>query len=303
MNNRFVVVILALVFILPIALGDVALNRQMPNAVQVENTINISLDFRSTKNIDAFDVVEFVPLGWEVSAWSVSNYDKDSVALESIPSYTYQGKARTAYHWNFRGGLSNEQVLLVYTLKAKETGSNEFITVWTYPGGFNTNTTIMSVLPGEGVIFCGNGVCELGESSFNCLEDCPQIAVQIYDITTILIILAIGAVVAILIYIYYKYLKKVLKRRSTIEDLTIYLKLGLKRGYKLREMINALEGEGIETKMLEKLAKDENIKNLETGGAKVYPESEIIQKIKGVVENLSEKEKKSVYDELKIKKI
>ncbi len=303
MNKRLLLITLILIVALPIAFGDVMFKREMPSAVEVTNTVNVSIEFKSTKQINAFDVIEFVPLGWEIEEWKVYNYDEDAVVLESLPSYQYQGKTRTAYHWSFRDGLGPSQVLLVYTLKAKEPGSQEFISVWTYPGGFDTSTSIMSVLPSEGVIFCGNEICELGETSFNCPADCPKIEVEVYDITPVLIILVIAISAALILYIYSKHLKKIMKKQATLEDLRAYLKLGLSRGYTLREMMNTLRGEGIDTKMLEELIKKDKLKKLEKGKKKVYPESEVIQKIKRIVKSMSEEDVNSIYEELGIKRI
>jgi len=288
---------------IPIALGDVNVNRKMPSSTQLGNTFNVSLEFKSSKHIDAFDVVEFLPYGWEITNWTVYGYNKNSVVLENIPNYQYQGKIRTAYHWSFREGLDTSQVLLVYTLKAKDTGSQEFITVWTYPGGFKTNTTIISVVPGEGVVYCGNGVCELGETSNTCPQDCPKVKVKVMDITPILTILAAIVVILTFFYIYSKYIRRIVKIRTTIEDLRAYIKLGLTRGYKLRELVNTLRGEGIDTTAIEEIVKDKEIQKLEKGTKKVYPESKVIKEIKRVVESLSKEDMDSLYKELGIKRI
>lgn len=301
--NKYWIIIFALLLVIPAVQGKVIFNKKMPSAVEVSNTFNISMDFKSTENINAFDIVEFIPLGWEISSWKVYNYNNNSVVLESESSYKYQGKERTAYHWSFKNGLSNSQVVLVYTIMAKDAGSKEFITVWTYPNGFETSTATMSVLPGEGVIFCGNNICELGENSHTCPQDCPKIKVEVKDITPILVAIVISLAIITIIYLYITYLKKILKQKTAINDLSRYIKLGLQKGYKLKEMINALKNEGINTEMVEGIVKKNGLEKLETGKAKMYPEEKIIQKIKKVIENLSEEDIDSIYNELEIKKI
>jgi len=66
MNKQWIIVF-ALLFIMPAVQGKVIFNKKMPSAVEISNTINVSMDFKSTENINAFDVVEFVPIGWEIS--------------------------------------------------------------------------------------------------------------------------------------------------------------------------------------------------------------------------------------------
>ena len=294
---------MAVFFIMPIAFGEIVINREMPTAVEVKNTVNVSIDFRSTELIDAFDIVEFVPLGWEVSNWQVYNYDTAAVVLEKEASYQYQGKERTAFHWSFRDGLGSRQVLLVYEITATSSGSQEFISVWTYPGGFDTSTRVMSVFPGEGVIFCGNDICELGETSFSCPQDCPKINIEVRDVTLPLIIFMIAAAIIAIWYIYAKYFKDMIKKRAAVEDIRTYLKLGLRRGYNLREMTNTLHGEGVDVNMIQALIEQEKIKDLETSGKKIYPEEEVIQKIKNVVEELSEEDKDNIYEDLGISRM
>ena len=303
MRTRWTLAFLVVLLAVSLAHGQAVTEREMPSSVEMGHTINISIAISATEKLSVFDVVEFIPLGWEVTDWHVVNYNKNSVVLEYLPSYTYQNKARTAYHWSFRDGLGTSQVLLVYTITAKETGSNEFITVYTYPKGFETSTSIMSVLPSEGVIFCGNQICELGEFYWNCPQDCPQLAVEITDITPIIFVIVVSLIIALFVYMYVRHLRKIMKTRAAIEDIRAYLKLGLKRGYRLREMVNALKGEGVETKLIEELAKEKELIHLETGRKRTSPEQGIIQKIKEVVNELSEEEKISIYDELKIKRL
>ena len=303
--RRYVILAVLLLVSLSLAFGDVSVDRQMPSPIEVGHDTNISLKFTSSTNIDAFDVVEFIPHGWTISNWTVYGYNKNSVVLEVMKTYTYKGKIRTAYHWSFRDGLSaGSEAMLVYTLKPKDVGSQEFVTVLTYPGGFNANTTIMSVLPSKGVVFCGNGVCELGETSNNCPQDCPKLQIKVFDITpilTILSILGVAAVVIALIYYLSKHFKRHIRRTNAVEDIRAFLKLGLARGYTLREMINALHGEGIDTKFIQEISKD--LKKLESGNKKVPPEAKVIKEIKRVINNLSAEDIDSLYKELGIKKI
>ncbi|MCD6576019.1 MAG: hypothetical protein J7K73_02575 [Nanoarchaeota archaeon] len=299
--NKYTIIPILILISISFAFGEVIVDREMPSSTEVGSLVNISLKLKSTTNIDAFDVVEFVPHGWELVDWKVYGYDKTYVILEEIPTYTYKGKIRTAYHWSFKNGLGPSEVLLVYTLKVEEPGSQEFITVTTYPGGFNTNTTIMSVVPSKGVVFCGNGVCELGETFSTCPQDCPKVKVEVFDITPFLIVIAVAAIVIAILYLYTKYTKKMIKRHTAVEDLRAFLKLGLARGYTLREMVNALKGAGIDTLMIEEIAKD--LKSLETGTKRLPPEAKVIEEIKKVVENLSKEDIDALYKELGIKKI
>ena len=304
MKERAILILLALTLSISLAAGEVYFEREMPTSVKLGSIVNVSIEANSSKPIDAFDVVEFIPYGWEVSNWTVENYNKNAVVLEKLDKYTYQGAVRTAYHWSFRDGLDKEPVKLVYTLKAKDSGSQEFITVWTYPGGFKTNTTIMSVIPGEGVVFCGNGVCELGENSQNCPQDCPAIKVKEIDIMPILLIIALGIAIAIIIYAAKRRFARVAKARTTIEDLRAFIKLGLARGYMLRELVNALIAGGIDKELVNEIIKDKEIQKMQKGNKKkIPPEAKILEEIKRVVRNLEAGDLDTIYKELGIRKI
>jgi hypothetical protein len=306
MNNRIAILIMVIALSIPFALGEVYFDRNMPSPVEVNHNVTITIKASSTKPIDAFDVVEFIPYGWKISDWSVENYNKNAVVLETLPEYTYQGKVRTAYHWSFRDGLDNEKVTLTYTLTAKDVGSKEFITVWTYPGGFKTNTTMLSVIPGKGIVFCGNGVCELGENSQNCPQDCLPVKVEVkqIDIMPILIIIALGIATALIVYAAKKRIMRAAKARTTIEDLRTFIKLGLVRGYMLRELVNALIAGGIDESIINEIIKDKEIQKLQKGNKKkIPPEAKVLEEIKRYVRNLKAGDLDDIYKELGIRKL
>ncbi|MCD6547468.1 MAG: hypothetical protein J7K22_02860 [Nanoarchaeota archaeon] len=301
MKRAFVFAIMFL-FLFSVAFAKVNVRKEMPLSVEYENTINVSIELKSDKNIGVFDFVEFLPKGWKIDSWTVYNYDKDRISYD-FKTLTYLGKEREAFHWRFEDGLGLRQVVLVYTITPKQAGNHEIISVWTYPGEFESSTNFMTVLPKKGVVFCGNGICELGETSITCPNDCPRVEVEVYDITPILTGLLVVFGIAVVGYIYYRHIKRITHVRERIEDLRAFIKLGLKRGYTLREMVNALKGAGVKTDYIEKMMEEEEFKQLENGikrKRKVYPEDEIIQKIKKVVEELKEED---VFKELGIRRL
>lgn len=312
MYKKVSVVILLLLFLVTAVSAQPNVERSAPMTAVLNDTITVTLKVEAKDPQTALDVIEFLPQGWEVVSWDVSNYNKSLVTYEYASQRTFAGKDRSAAHW----GLTNVfgDVTITYQTKAVTGVYAEFITVWTYPEGFSSKTSLATVLPKAGVPYCGNGMCDTGENIFNCPQDCPvatQIRVFPIDLTLLAVFSIIGLVIVIVTYRYKVQKAKAVeaeKERISLEDLRAYLKLGLKRGYQIREMIDALRGANVDVSLLEEMERSERMTKAEdeikkllkkTPGAKERQTDEVIDKLKGVISNLrSDHEVKKVVDSL-----
>jgi len=264
---RKVSVILALVLLLVTAASaQVNVERSSLMTVVMNDTVSVTLKLTVTEPQSAVDVIDFMPIGWEITSWEVFGYDKANVTYEYSSQRTFAGKDRSAAHWEFKN-VSND---ITITYQSKATGGvyAEFITVWTYPDGFSSKTSMITVLPKAGIPYCGNAMCDSGENIFNCPQDCPvetQIKFLPIDFTLILALSIIALIITAVVYKYRvqkaKLYSETEKKRIALEDIRAYLKLGLRRGYQVREMIGALRGAGIDVSLLEEIERSERTAN------------------------------------------
>src|SRR3989338_1036954 len=119
-------------------------DRSMPSRVDPSSEFTVSFTINPEGALTAFDLADFVPNGWNLNSWSVSGYSRSDVKFDSQVR-EYQGQTRNGLHWALNKSFSNP-VTLSYTITAPaSTGSYEFIAVWTYPGGFNSKTSSLTV--------------------------------------------------------------------------------------------------------------------------------------------------------------
>lgn len=142
----------------------VAVDRNMPSSASPSSSFTVSFSINPEGALTAFDLADFVPSTWTVADWSVSGYTKSDVAFDS-QLISYQGATRNGLHWKFSKPLSSA-ITLSYTMAAPSSvGTYELIAVWTYPGGFNTKSSSLSVgqtttQPAETGAVCGNNIRE-----------------------------------------------------------------------------------------------------------------------------------------------
>jgi hypothetical protein len=274
MNFKVGVSLLLVLLVFPIVLGEVTVERSEPSVLEQGKTTNITIQIVASEPVTVFDLVEFTPQGWVVTTWDVQGIQKSDVKYDSRDQY-YQGLVRTGNHWQFKGPVQGTMIL-TYDLIPVSAGSQEFITVWTYPAGFDSQKIIRSVIPPSGTAYCGNKVCDMGENADNCPLDC-KIPVIVYDIT---IIITIGVIIAAVILTIlakkgidvWEALRIVKERilaeerhgkKAPLEDLRAYMKLGLQRGYTLRQMAEALRGAGVDDSDFRRIASETEFKRRE----------------------------------------
>src|SRR3989338_2089147 len=121
-----------------------SVDRSMPQRVDPSSTYTVTFTINPEGTLSAFDIADFVPSSWTLNDWSVSGYSRSDVTYDSQVR-EYQGQTRNGLHWALNKSFSNP-VTLSYTMTAQaSTGSYEFIAVWTYPGGFNSKTSSLTV--------------------------------------------------------------------------------------------------------------------------------------------------------------
>jgi hypothetical protein len=258
--DRKVGVVFVLAFaLISLASAQVTVDTIRPVTVMRNETFTIEIEISTTEAQTSFDVIQFLPLQWEVLSWEVSGYERADIFYEFSGQQIFAARDRAAAHWRFTKGLSNDVTITLQTRPvAGEQLYAEFITVWTYPGGFNSKSYILTVLPGVGVPFCGNTFCDPGENIFTCPQDCPtQIELLPIDLTLIIVSAIISVTIIAVVY-KFRFQKgrermRLEKERLALEDLRAYLSLGLRRGYTVREMTEALRGAGYDVSLIEEI--------------------------------------------------
>ena len=85
-----------------------------------------------------------------------------------------------------------------------------------------------------------------------------------------------------------------MKEQIAIEDLRAYIKFGLRRGYTLRQMANALNGSNINTNKFKNVAKEEALKEMDYRATYHEQKTEIydkyLERLKKVMKNLKGKD-------------
>ncbi len=144
--NKLMIISIAMVLIfVPIALAEsVSVSRNMPDRVDPNGVLTVSFPISPSETLKGFDIADLIPLNWVISDWSVAGYNKADIAFET-KTQNYMGKAYTAYHWKFNKNLTSS-VTLTYTISVPvSSGSYDFVGIWTYPGGFNSDKKTLSV--------------------------------------------------------------------------------------------------------------------------------------------------------------
>lgn len=261
--------LIMLIFLISTAFAQVSVEKVSSMTAVINDTITVTIKISVDSPQSAVDIVEFVPLSWKITNWDVSGYNKSNVAYDYVDKIIFAGKERSAAHWRFKD-VSN-QITITYTTNAATADlHSEFLTVWTYPGGFKTKSSFVTVLPKAGIPYCGNMICDSGENMFNCPQDCPaetQIKLLPVNLTLIIALAITGLIITFITYEYREQKEKACaaleKERLAIEDLRAFLKLGLRRGYTIREMVDALRGANVDVSLLEEIARSEQIANAE----------------------------------------
>lgn len=314
MNKKVSVVLLVFLLAIPVVFAKISVERTSVETTEEDVPINVEVKIDPDNYVSGFDLYEFSPKGWDVVSWNVQGYEKANIDYE-VEDKIYQGKERTSNHWRLTKTFKNTITLSYQVLPLDGTGTHEFLTVWTYPGGYNNKITKISVLPSSKTLttYCGNDVCDLGETYSNCPEDCekegktgtafvpPNVTINLTPIILFTVVLSFSFA-AFLIYEKMKKSRDVSSKQKevefgekiAIEDLRTFIKLGLRRGYTLRQMANALKGSQIDTRPFKEIAEDELLKDMnrraELRKRAITKDDKYIRKLKKIIKRLKEKQ-------------
>jgi len=282
-----VVLLLAILLALPVALAEVTVTKTFPPSVKANEEINAVIVITTDTWVDSLDLHEFTPKGWIITGWQITGFDKSNVFYETRDMF-YQDNDRTLSHWKFNHKFYGA-ITIEYQLTPEDAGTFETITAWTFPGGFDSSVTYLGVLP---------SIIEFPEKAVSLLpEGEKRIVIQGFtiDFTVIVTILIIAGSLIFALVIALTAGKKIaeIRRRGTIvdvstEDLRAFIKLGLKRGYTLRDMVDALRGGRINTDAFNEIANEEMIQNMNENAMEKEREisSAYAKKLKSIIERL-----------------
>jgi hypothetical protein len=282
-----VVLLLVVLLALPVALAEVTVTKTFPPSAKADEEITAVIVIQTDQWVDSLDLHEFTPKDWIITGWQITGFDKSNVFYETR-NMPYLEKEWTLSHWMFNKKFYGE-ITINYQLTPKEAGTFETLTTWAYPGGFDSSITYLGVLP---------SIIEFPEKAVSLLpEGEKRIVIQgiTIDFTVVVTILIIAGSSIFALVIALAAGKKIAQIRTrgavidvSTEDLRAFIKLGLKRGYTLRDMVDALRGGRIGTEEFNEVAKEEMIQKMNDDAMEKEREisSAYAKKLKSIIERL-----------------
>jgi hypothetical protein len=173
MKTKILIMTFAMIFIIgAVYAADVSVSKSFPSRVDPNGVLTATFTITPSAATAGFDLAELIPAGWAIASWDVSNYQKSSITTDT-KTQNYGGKDYAAYHWKFSDNMTST-ITFTYTINVPvSSGSYDFVSIWTYPGGFSSDKKTLSVAAAPTIV-CGNGACESGEDYNNCPQDCPR---------------------------------------------------------------------------------------------------------------------------------
>lgn len=171
-NMKNILLILICLFVLPAVLSDVSVQHEVPKTAENE-LIVVSVLIDPDSDLEAFDIAEFIPVNWEIENWEIDGYDGD-IAFESY-NQEYRGEEYKMNHWQLNDDVSND-IGLEFTISGKSEGNYDFVSVWTYPIAFGSESYDVTVVgnnaDGAGITgFAVNPVVEESNDIVNTISD------------------------------------------------------------------------------------------------------------------------------------
>ncbi len=124
---------------------DISVSKSMPSRVDPEGTLTTTYTITPTGTVTGFDMAELMPVDWEISSWDISGYSKDDIETSIQDSQEFMGSTYDGYHWEFTDDLTSA-VTLTYTINVPvSSGNYDFVSIYTYPGGFEKDENTLSV--------------------------------------------------------------------------------------------------------------------------------------------------------------
>jgi hypothetical protein len=123
------------------ALGNVSVNHDYGAFKSDENVI-VYVSIVPDSAVSAFDLAEMIPHGWKISNWDISGYGGE-VKFEQ-QEQDYMGTKYNTNHWQFKDSVSGT-VELKYVISNKPEGKYGFVSVWVWPGNFQSKNFDVNV--------------------------------------------------------------------------------------------------------------------------------------------------------------
>lgn len=136
---RYLAIMCLLFFVISIASAEPQVSRNMQDSAEVGEILTVVLTINPDSE-SRIDIAEFIPLDWEIVDWVVS--PKLNVNYESN-TQEFLGAKRNMNHWGFES--VSDEIIIEYTIIAKEVGQHDFVMLWVYPNGFDSSSETMVV--------------------------------------------------------------------------------------------------------------------------------------------------------------
>lgn len=141
-----------------------------PSKAAPNEDVRVTFSVSGANVGEVFTLRAQVPQGWRADDWSVSGAKGGSAGVD------YQMVAADNKHgFSFTSDSSSPQIS--FTVKVPSSASNgdyKVDAVYFDKSGFNRVEGTVKV----GIVSCGDGVCEGGETSDSCSSDCPKVTQQ-----------------------------------------------------------------------------------------------------------------------------
>jgi hypothetical protein len=188
-------------------------------------------------------------------------------------------------------------VTISYRILPASSGTHDILTVWTYQGGYDETTTTINALPKTAPTSIVQPITE----EFPAIK--PVIGEIQINLTPIVIIIIIfgfmTAAYIVLIKAAEHMPPKVVYEASVpdedvaIEDLRAFIKLGLRRGYTLRQMSEELHASRLNTEHFKEIAKEEMVKDMDRMAKlreqEMSSDDKFVKRLKGIIRDIQEK--------------
>ena len=164
MKKIMLVMVFALL-VLSMSVFAASVSRNMPSRVSPGDDIQMTFSISGVPVGEVFTLEDQAPQGWRVDAWSVSGAQggREGVDYRFVAAVNRHGFSFTAESAN---------PTISFTVKVPTTAANgdySFDAVYFDSSGQARNQGTVTVR----TISCGDGVCEGGENSDTCVQDCP----------------------------------------------------------------------------------------------------------------------------------
>lgn len=140
-------------------------SRSMPSRIQPSQTLTVTLSINGATAGKLFTLEDVIPAGLTIKEWNVNGAQEAKNAIQIR-------QKDNRFGWSFTPTSSSASVEYKIDLPNTETRYTFGKVVWFDPSGQGIESSSPTLT--VATIRCGDGVCEGGENSDNCVQDCPR---------------------------------------------------------------------------------------------------------------------------------